>query len=166
MIEPAAVRATERHRGGDQHPERQEFRRRRDVHHRRTQAHADDVGGGGEGDGGRRERSRADDVRHRIDAERPQQVLAEHDRDAAERRRPEDDELRPAEQKRGAASPAFAKVGVEAARLRQRRRQFRERERAAERDEPAGDPDARSWPPGSTRVARRRPAIGKCRNRS
>ncbi len=60
----------------------------------------------------------------RVDAEASQQIFAEHDRDAAKRVRADEDQLRPAEQETRQPSPSFAEIGVEAARLRQRRGQF------------------------------------------
>ena len=131
----------QRHRRGDEHPSATNFAA---VAMLTTAAPdpAEDVSGGGEGNGGRREHSRADDMADRIDPERPQQVLAEDDRDSAERGRTKEDELGPAEEKRDGTAPTFAEVGVEAARVGQRRRQFGERQRAAERDEPASDPQA------------------------
>ena len=77
---------------------------------------------------------------HRVDAERPEQVFAEHYGDAAERRGANQDELRPAEDKTSRPAPSFAQIGIEAARFRQRRRELRQRQRAAERDDAADDP--------------------------
>ena len=112
------------------------------LDNRRADPGADDVGGGGEGNGSRRERPRRGRMRHGIDAERPQEILAEDDGNPAERGGTNDDELGPAEQKRGRAAPALAKIRVEPTALGQSRGQFGERQRPAQGDGAAQHPQA------------------------
>ena len=81
-------------------------------------------------------------MRHGIDAERPQAILAEDDGNPAERGGTNDDELGPAEQKRGRPAPALAKIGVESTALGQSRGQFGERQRPAQGDDAAEHPQA------------------------
>ena len=90
-----------------------------------------------------------------------QEILAEHDRDAAERGGPDAGPAATSrtETPRGVPSPRAGRR--RSRRLRQRRRQLGERERAAQRDEPAGDPDAHHQPPGSAPAARCRPGDRK-----
>src|SRR6185295_20068183 len=99
-------------------------------------------------DGRRGEPSRGKDARGGIDADRSQQVLAEHDGDPAEGGGAYQDELRPAEQKRNAPAPPFAQVRVEAAAVGQGGAELGKRQRAAQRDETAGGPE----PEGPQRV--------------
>ena len=74
-------------------------------------------------------------------AERTLQVLAEHRRDGAGRRRANQHQLGPAEQKPGQPSPAFAQIDIPAAGLGERRGQLGDRQRAAQRDQPAKNPN-------------------------
>ena len=102
---------------------------------------AADVRGGRRQDGARRQIVRPARVRHGIHADRPQTVLAEHRRDAAERRGTYEHELRPSVQEGVRPPPSLAQVHVDAAGLGHRGRELRERQRAAEDDEPAHHPD-------------------------
>ena len=92
-------------------------------------------------------------MRGGIDADHAQEVLAEHRRDAAERRGANQDELRPSIEKRERPAPAFAQVDIHAAGLRHRRRELRERQRAAEHDQSAEHPHAHHQTGSGTRVA-------------
>ena len=133
---------------------------------RRAEVDADDVDGGGEGDRRGRQRPRRQVVRHRIDAEGAEGVLAEDHGDPAERRRADQDQLRPAEEEAGEAAPALAKVRVEPAGFRQRGGELGERERAAQRDDAAHRIQTRASARDSARGARCRRASGRCPSRS
>src|ERR1700730_4333732 len=78
---------------------------------------------------------------YRIDADAAEQVLAEHDGDPAERRGAYQHQFRPSEEKGFATAPSLAEVRVEATGLRQRGGKLGKRQRAAQGDETAGDPE-------------------------
>ncbi len=77
----------------------------------------------------------------RVHAERAKGVRPEHRRDAAERGSPDENELRPAEEKGDEPSPALAQIHIEAAGLWIGRGELGERERAAQRQHAPDDPD-------------------------
>ena len=90
----------------------------------------------------------------RVDAGDPQRVLAEDRGDAAERRRADQHQLRPAVEERDRPPPALAQVDVHAAGVGQRRGQLGDRQGAAEHDQPADAPTrAASTLASGTRVA-------------
>ena len=102
---------------------------------------AADVRGGRRQDGAGRQIVCPARVRHGIHADRPQTVLAEHRRDAAERRGTYEHELRPSVQEGVRSPPSLAQVHVDAAGLGHGGRELCERQGAAENDEPADHPD-------------------------
>src|SRR5262249_10692490 len=118
----------------------QKLRPRRDADDEGADAGAADVDGGRERNGTRREAARDDVVLDRIDAEAPQQILAEDYGDAAEGVGADQHEFGPTEQKRCQPAPAFAEVGVKPSGFRERGGELAEREGAAERDRAAQDP--------------------------
>jgi hypothetical protein len=81
-------------------------------------------------------------VERRIDAKRAKGVRAKNRRDPAERRRPNQNQLRPAKQERHEASPSFAQIHIQSTGVGIRRRQLGQRERAAQCEHTADDPDA------------------------
>ena len=142
MDRAGAVRAAEGEGGEHQHGERAELRPRGDSNDEGAEVGASHVDGGREHNRPGRQAARQEDVSRGVDAETAQQVFTEHDGDAAKRRGANQDELRPAKEEGGAASPGFAQVGVDAARFRQRRGNLGQRERAAQRDGAPGYPKA------------------------
>jgi hypothetical protein len=77
----------------------------------------------------------------RVVAEDSQEILGEGGGDRTERRCTDDDELRPAEEKGGETPPRFADVDVNSTSARKYSGDFGESQRAAKREESAGDPD-------------------------
>jgi hypothetical protein len=76
-----------------------------------------------------------------------QHVLGEGRRNCAQSSSANENQLSPSEKKSGETTPRLADVDVDAAGLRKRARYFCERQRAAEREQAAGDPDheERKW---------------------
>ena len=105
MSRGGAVAAANRERGEHQQRERRELRPRRHADDERPDVGAADVRRCRKRDGRRRQASRGQHVRGGIDPEAAQQVFAEDDRDAAEGRCADQNELGPAEQERRTASP-------------------------------------------------------------
>ena len=103
----------------------------------------------------------------RIDAEGPQEVVAEHDGDAAERRGANQHQLGPAEQERRPAGPS-----LRAGRRRSRRFPGSAAASSASDSAPhsvmsaAERPRGRASTAGRAPVGRCRPASGRCRSRS
>ena len=99
---------------------------------------------------GRRDRDgRRGDVVHqsrileerRVPADRAQQVLGKRRGNRAERRGPDQHQLGPPEEERRQPAETLADVHVHPARARKHRRELRVRERAAQREQPAQNPD-------------------------
>ncbi len=139
------------------------FRERRRARHEGAPPDPDDVERRRENDRPRRGVTGVRVVRRhqRIVAEDPEEVLGERDGDGTDRRRANDDELRPAEEERRQPSPSFAQEDVDAAGFRERAGDLRERERTAhgEHDRPRPRPPA--WLPARAVDWRSPPAIGK-----
>ena len=156
----AGLRQPDRDR--DDHDEQQAevLRDRRDVLEQRAPPNADVVEPGDDRDGERRDVVDPAVVRRdaRIESEHSQQVFGERRRDRAERRRANDRQLGPAEKERRKTSPRIANEDEDAARLGECAGDLGQRERAAQRDDSAGDPDAeeRKRTRQSIRDARRR----------
>ena len=106
---------------------------------------ADNVGRRGNDDGGGRDQFREQMVRRRIDTEHAQRVVAARERDSADRGRSKEHELGPSEEERHGTAPAFAQIRVVAARLGEGGRQFGQRQRAGQRQQPADDPQPEKY---------------------
>ncbi len=97
-----------------------------------------------EGDRERREPAHGPEVRGilRVDPDHPEEILGEHDRDRPERSGADHGELSPSEEEARESAPAVAAEDVHASGLRQSARDLGERQRAADREEPARRPNA------------------------
>ena len=126
----------------DEQRQRAELGDGRDAGKQRAELHADDVGGAGKDDRAGREVVGPGRMRRGVEPEDAHEILAEHRGDAAERGGANQHELRPSVEKGVRPSPAFAQIDIHAAGLGHRRRELRERQRAAQHDQAAEHPDA------------------------
>ena len=139
VAEAAATRAEGEQAEGEQ---RRVLERRGDALQGRGPLHAEVVDRADDEDGER------GDVAHlRVSqAHEVAEVLGEDRRDRPERGGADHGQLRPAEQERGQRPVCLEQIGEDAARARQRARQLRDRERAAQRDDAAEDPAQENRP--------------------
>ena len=159
--------------GDREHDDEQQaevLRDRREVLHERAGAHAHVVERRGDHDRQRRDVVDVVVVRRdgRIEAEHAHEILGERRGDRAERRRANDRQLRPAEEKRRQPAERLVNEDEDAARVGKRAGHFGQRQRAAQREhsarhphahqrqrpgQPVGDAGRRAEDPGADRRA-------------